>query len=243
MNIFFNIITYTLLCSIPDNKCLPASRLMQSVKPHDHDRPRIIPQHRLLHRSRHDYEEYACQEAFERNPEKVLRFHELRRRTVLDCHPHEGHRVIAAMPEACVITQNIDGMHQRAGSRNAIELHGSLWRLRCERCGVRKEDFGRNYETLRCDCGNWLRPAIVWFGDLLDETVMQKASEMIAHCDLFISIGTAGTVWPVAGYPALARKAEAFCIEINPEPSGAISYDLVIREPASRALPELFATK
>ena len=190
--------------------------------------------------SRYDHEEYACQEAFERDPEKVLRFHELRRRTVLDCHPHEGHRVIASMPEACVITQNIDGMHQRAGSRDVVELHGSLWRLRCEGCGAQKEDFGRDYETLRCECGDWLRPGIVWFGDLLDEMVMQKASEMIAHCDLFISIGTSGTVWPAAGYPALARKGGAFCIEINPEPSETIRYDLVIRDPASVALQKLF---
>lgn len=193
--------------------------------------------------SRYDYEEYACQEAFERDPEKVLRFHELRRRTVLDCHPHEGHRVIASMPEACVITQNIDGMHQRAGSSDVVELHGSLWRLRCEGCGTQKEDFGRDYETLKCECGNWLRPGIVWFGDMLNETVMQEASEMIASCDLFISIGTSGTVWPAAGFPALARNAGAFCVEINPEPSGAIRYDLVISELASTELPELFAMK
>jgi NAD-dependent deacetylase len=193
--------------------------------------------------SRYDYQEYACQAAFERDPEKVLRFHELRRRTVLDCHPHDGHRLIAAMPEVCLITQNIDGMHQRAGSRDVVELHGSLWRLRCERCGAGKEDFGRSYETLRCDCGNWLRPAIVWFGDLLDEAVMHEASELISACDLFVSIGTSGAVWPAAGFPALARRAGAYCIEINPEPSGTISYDLVIREPASTALPRLFDMK
>jgi len=89
-----------------------------------------------------------------------------------------------------------------------------------------QEAFRRDYETLRCDCGNWLRPAIVWFGDLLDEAVMHLASEMISACDLFISIGTSGTVWPAAGYPALARKTGACCIEINLEPSGAIGYHL-----------------
>jgi NAD-dependent deacetylase len=193
--------------------------------------------------SQYDYEEYACQGAFGRDPEKVLRFHELRRRAVLDCHPHEGHRVIAAMPEARVITQNIDGMHQRAGCRNVVELHGSLWQLRCEKCGVQKKDLGRSYETLRCACGHWLRPGIIWFGDMLDEAVMRKASEMITTCDLFISIGTSGTVWPAAGFPAIAREAGAYCIEINPEPSGATGYDLVIPEPAGTALPELFGTK
>ncbi|MCG8376151.1 MAG: NAD-dependent deacylase, partial [Chlorobiales bacterium] len=87
-------------------------------------------------------EEYACQQAFERNPEKVLDFHQKRRRAVLDCQPHDGHRVIASMPNARVVTQNIDGMHQRAGSSDVIELHGSLWRLRCQNCGFKKEDYG-----------------------------------------------------------------------------------------------------
>jgi len=191
--------------------------------------------------SQYDYEEYACQEAFERQPENVLRFHELRRQAVLDCEPHEGHRVIAGMPGAFVITQNIDGMHQRAGSKKVIELHGSLWRLRCEECGTLKEDFGREYKTLRCDCGCWLRPAITWFGDMLDEVVMQQALEILASCALFISIGTSGTVWPAAGFPELARQSGAYCIEINPEPSGATSYHQTIRGKAGRVLPELFA--
>ncbi|MBN1929647.1 MAG: NAD-dependent deacylase [Chlorobiaceae bacterium] len=191
----------------------------------------------------YDFAEYACQEAFERNPEKVLRFHELRRQAVLDCQPHAGHRVIAGMPEAFVVTQNIDGMHQRAGSEGVIELHGSLWRLRCERCGAAREDYGRKYETLRCECGHWLRPAITWFGDMLDEAVMRKASEIIDSCDLFIGIGTSGTVWPAAGFPELAWQAGAHCIEINPEPSGEACYHQSIRGKAGSVLPELFAAE
>ena len=185
-------------------------------------------------------EEYACQEAFERNPEKVLGFHEKRRRSVLDCHPHEGHRVIADMPSARVVTQNIDGMHQRAGSKEVIELHGSLWRLRCQSCGFRKEDYGERFETTRCNCGDRLRPDIIWFGDMLNAVVMSKASEAIRNCDLFISIGTSGTVWPAAGYPDLAKQSGAYCIEINPEPSGVTNYDRVIEGAAGEVLPELF---
>lgn len=188
----------------------------------------------------YDYETYACQRAFERDPEKVLEFHELRRSAVLDCQPHDGHRTIAGMPQACVVTQNIDGMHQRAGSRNVIELHGSLWRLRCDTCKSVKEDVGRRYESRRCGCGNWLRPDITWFGDLLDEKVMRQASARIAACDLFVSIGTSGTVWPAAGFPALARQAGAVCVEINPEPTASIRYDLVISQSACSALPGLF---
>jgi NAD-dependent deacetylase len=189
----------------------------------------------------YDYGEYACQKAFVRDPEKVLRFHELRRRAVLDCHPHAGHLVIAGMPESIVITQNIDGMHQRAGSRKVIELHGSLWRLRCELCGTMREDFGHDYQTLRCTCGNLFRPDITWFGDMLGESVMQIAAETVAECDLFISIGTSGCVWPAAGFPSLARRSGAYCIEINPEPSGATDYDRVIRGSAGEVLPGLFA--
>ncbi len=185
-------------------------------------------------------EEYACQQAFDRNPEKVLRFHEKRRRSVLECEPHEGHRLIAALPNASIVTQNIDGMHQRAGSRDVTELHGSLWRLRCQHCGARKEDGGESYETLRCSCGNWLRPDIIWFGDMLDAKVMNRAAESIASCDLFISIGTSGTVWPAAGYPDLARQSGAYCVEINPEPSGATVYDRIIEGSAGEVLPELF---
>lgn len=191
----------------------------------------------------YDFEEYACQRAFELDPEKVLRFHEIRRRSVLDCNPHAGHRVIAGITEASVVTQNIDGMHQRAGSAEVIELHGSLWRLRCDRCRMVKKDYGRNYETLRCGCGSWLRPDITWFGDMLDGAVMQKASKNIAACDLFISIGTSGTVWPAAGFPSLARDSGAYCIEINPEPSGATCYDRVIRGEAGKVLPDLFTGK
>jgi len=189
----------------------------------------------------YDYGEYACQKAFDSDPGKVLRFHELRRRAVLDCQPHAGHRVIAGMPEAIVITQNIDGMHQRAGSRKVIELHGSLWRLRCERCSTMHEDFGQEYQALFCSCGNRLRPDITWFGDMLDESVLQTAAEAVASCDLFISIGTSGSVWPAAGFPSLARNSGAFCIEINPEPSGATDYERVIRGGAREVLSELFS--
>jgi NAD-dependent deacetylase len=190
----------------------------------------------------YDFETYACQKAFDSNPEKVLHFHKIRRRAVLDCHPHEGHRLIAGMPGTFVITQNIDGMHQRAGSQGVIELHGSLWRLRCDNCRMVKEDYNQEFESLKCDCGNWLRPDIIWFGDMLDAGVMHKVTEIIASCDIFISIGTSGTVWPAAGFPSLARDSGAYCIEINPEPSGATEYHRIIQGEAGKVLPELFIT-
>jgi NAD-dependent deacetylase len=191
------------------------------------------------------WEDFACQAAFERDPQNVIVFHELRRRSVLSCQPHNGHYLISRLqtihPQISIITQNIDGMHQRAGSSNVVELHGSLWRLRCNRHGV-FEDHAESYKSHHCSiCGSWLRPDIVWFGDNLDQKVMKNALFIIANCDLFISIGTSGVVWPAAGFPQVAKDRGAFCIEINPEPNEASHlYDQSIRLSASGALERLF---
>ncbi len=193
----------------------------------------------------YNYEEYACQEAFDRNPEKVLKFHEVRRKAVLECEPHAGHAVIARLEKehsgVTVVTQNIDGMHQRAGSKRVMELHGSLWRVRCARHGITK-DTGPAFKNYQCpECNNWLRPDIVWFGDMLNQEVMMEAVTAIGTCDLFISIGTSGVVYPAAGFPKIAKDNGAYCVEINPEESPISGmYDRNIREAAGKALGELF---
>ena len=157
----------------------------------------------------YDYEEYACQAAFERDPEKVLRFHEMRREAVQACAPHAGHRALVTLEQerpddVLVVTQNTDGMHQRAGSRRVLELHGSLWRVRCPRHGT-WEDWGARYAAYRCEgCGAWLRPDLVWFGDVLDQRVLAEVAAAIQACDLFVSVGTSGVVWPAAGFQELA---------------------------------------
>ncbi len=169
----------------------------------------------------YNWEEYACQEAFERNPVEVLDFHELRRKTVLECQPHSGHIFISDLQNShenvTIVTQNIDGMHQQASTENVIELHGSLWRLRCNDCSIVIEDIGESFAKKKCDCCKYLRPDIVWFGDMLNQQVIQKASNAIKNCDLFISIGTSGVVWPAARFPQEAKSNSAYCIEINPE--------------------------
>jgi NAD-dependent deacetylase len=191
------------------------------------------------------WEEYACQEAFDDNPEKVLQFHELRRQSVLACKPHPGHFVVADLarkhPGVNVVTQNIDGMHQRAGNLEVIEVHGSLRRVRCPIHGI-FEDPGEKYRSFRCEqCGNWLRPDIIWFGDMLNLDVIHEATQVIGQCDLFISVGTSGAVWPAAGFPRDAKEHGARCIEINPEANDMSSiYDENIREAAGNALPKLF---
>ena len=195
--------------------------------------------------SQYNWEEYACQEAFDRDPEKVLKFHELRRKSVLACAPHAGHYSIANLekrhPQVRVVTQNIDGMHQRAGNLNVTELHGSLWRLRCPSHGI-SEDIGETFRSFKCEhCGTWLRPDITWFGDMLNQDVISEANVIIRRCDLFISIGTSGVVWPAAGFPKIARENGAYCIEINPEPNEMSGlYNENIREAAGSALPRLF---
>ncbi|MCX7634281.1 MAG: NAD-dependent deacylase, partial [Syntrophales bacterium] len=159
--------------------------------------------------------------------------------------PHEGHRVLAELqkrhPGVRIITQNIDGMHQRAGSSDVIELHGSLWRVRCEQHGV-WEDRGETYQRRTCPhCGTPLRPDIVWFEDRLDPYTINAALYAIRSADLFISIGTSGVVWPAAGFPQIAKDNGALCIEINPEANELSSlYDRCLRGKAGEVLPELF---
>lgn len=196
----------------------------------------------------HEYNwtEYACQRAFVANPEGVLDFHELRRIEALKCNPHTGHNIITQLqskfPKTTIVTQNIDGMHQRANSRNVTELHGSLWRMRCDTCDIHQNDDKCGvYKKRKCDCGKWLRPDIIWFQDMLNQRTIQQATEFISSCDLFISIGTSALVWPAAGFPNLAKNAGAFCIEINPEVTELSPlYHETIRSTASDGLNKLF---
>jgi NAD-dependent deacetylase len=166
---------------------------------------------------RYDYREYACQRAFDRDPERVWDFHDERRRFVASREPNEGHRIIAATPGATLVTQNIDGLHQRAGSSGVIELHGSLWRVRCGRCRTVAENLEAPVRSRRCACGTYLRPDIVWFEDMLDPETVRAAGDVIAQCDLLVSVGTSGVVYPAADLPRLALARGATCVEINPE--------------------------
>ncbi|TDU30829.1 NAD-dependent deacetylase [Panacagrimonas perspica] len=196
--------------------------------------------------SQYNYEAYACQRAFDADPVKVLDFHELRRSTVLACPPHAGHhhlaRLQAAFAHVDVITQNIDGMFQRAGVRVAAELHGSLWRLRCARHGIRSDEERGAFLERRCaDCDAWLQPDITWFEDNVDADVFARAGALVSHADLFVSVGTSGAVWPAAGFAQQARRAGARMIEINPEDNEASQlYDERVRAAASEAIPRLF---
>lgn len=192
------------------------------------------------------WEEYACQDAFDAEPRKVLDFHEQRRGRVLACEPHAGHRHLAALqaahPALTIITQNTDGMHQRAGARTVIELHGSLWRMRCGFHGAQEDLAAAAYARRECaECGAGLRPDITWFGDSVNGEVFARAGQLIAAAELFVAIGTSGIVYPAAGLIPLAARAGARMIEINvdeTEMSGLFGER--VREAAGTAVPGMF---
>jgi NAD-dependent deacetylase len=192
----------------------------------------------------YNYEDYACQRAFDRAPEKVWDFHDKRRAAVAACAPNPGHRVVSTVqgsrPGTTIVTQNIDGMHQRAGAKDVIELHGSLWRVRCDSCAKVRPDESMPMSPRQCDCGAYWRPDIVWFEDSLDERVIRRAEAALAGCDLLVSVGTSAVVYPAAQLPRIAVAQGATTVEINLEDTPMSHlYQHRLRGKASEVLAEL----
>lgn len=195
----------------------------------------------------HRVEDVATPEAFARNPQLVWEFYEMRRVQAASASPNPGHVSIAAMQrrfeDFTLITQNVDGLHQRAGSTDVLEVHGSLWRIDCRRCGTTREDRQTPQPTLppKCQrCGEIERPAIVWFGEALPEDVYLAGVDAVERCNVFIVVGTSAQVYPVAGLIPLARRTGSIVIEINPEAS-ALSHmaHVELRGKAGEVLPKL----
>lgn len=192
----------------------------------------------------YDYESCACQAAFTRDPEHVWEFHNYRRELVAKCAPNQGHTLIAraeqALPRVTVVTQNIDGLHQLAGSERVLELHGSLWRTRCDDCGAKEHDRSAPLERIKCTCGSYKRPNIVWFGDMLFMDVLEEVMDAMADCDLLVSIGTSAVVYPAAELPMIAKRNGAMLVEINPDVTPlSEAYDLCLRGTATEMLQEI----
>jgi len=192
----------------------------------------------------YDYEEYACQRAFDRDPERVWDFHDKRRAAVAACQPNPGHLVVAklqaAKPDTVILTQNIDGMHQRAGAAVLAELHGSLWRVRCDREGTVQENHDLPIRPRRCACGAYLRPDIVWFEDALKADVVERAIAALQACDLLVSVGTSAVVFPAADLPRIAVARGATTVEINLEDTPMSHlYQHRLRGKASELLAEI----
>jgi NAD-dependent deacetylase len=188
----------------------------------------------------------ATPEAFARNPKLVWEFYNWRRELIAPLSPNPGHFALAEIerrvPGFTLITQNIDGLHKKAGSRNIIELHGNLWKVRCTRCQQVVEDLRAPMPELPAcqSCASLLRPHVVWFGEMLEPQVLDAAYEAVSGCDLMIVIGTSGTVQPAASMGMAAKRNGALVAEINLEPTPySDAYDISILGKSGEILPLL----
>lgn len=169
-------------------------------------------------------EDLATPVAFARNPLLVWEWYEWRRSLIRAAQPNDAHLSIARLREAIVITQNVDGLHARAGSQRVIELHGNLFRVRCVRHGDVQAALDA-FDDLppKCACGALLRPDVVWFGETLPEGAFEEAEDAVRRADLLLVIGTSGVVYPAAG---LVRLHRGLSIEINPQAGGGCALSI-----------------
>lgn len=179
--------------------------------------------------ARFDPEDLATPEAFARDPENVSRWYDSRRQKCLACAPNAGHLALVRMQDGVearggrftLLTQNVDRLHQRAGSRGVVELHGSLMAWRCTRTGAEHEPPPAPFTEFppRSPAGAPMRPGVVWFGEMLPEAALGSAHAALESCDLFFSIGTSAVVQPAAGFVTIADRAGARTVEINLHPT------------------------
>jgi NAD-dependent deacetylase len=174
--------------------------------------------------ARYDPHELATPEAFQRHPERVWEWYRWRQALIKDARPNRGHlalvRLVELVPTFTLVTQNVDGLHQQAGNRGVIELHGNIHRTICSVEGTHRqvgsaidEDEGR---LPRCvSCGALLRPDVVWFGEALPRTALTAAVAAVDTCDMFFSVGTSALVYPAAALPQMAAQGGAVTVEIN----------------------------
>jgi len=190
----------------------------------------------------------ATPSAFQRNPKLVWEWYAWRRKLVSGVQPNPAHMALAEMerlfPRFHLIPQNVDGLHQRAGSRNVLELHGNITRTKCFDEGTVVDEWPESAEVPpRCPrCGGMLRPDVVWFEEPLPEREITEAFAASRACDVFLCIGTSAVVYPAASLPIEALEAGATVVEVNPEPTPFTHRaHFVLAGPAGKVLPELVA--
>jgi NAD-dependent deacetylase len=192
-------------------------------------------------------EELATPEAFQKDPKLVWEWYDWRRSIVKEARPNPGHYALAQMenekPNFTLITQNIDGLHQLAGSRNIIEMHGNLWQIRCTRCGVIEQNHDAPLKELppKCkNCGGLGRPNVVWFGEIIPMSVIDSALIATEKCQVMLIVGTSGVVEPAASIGLVAKHTGKTVIEVNLEttPNSSL-YDLSILGKSGEILPML----
>jgi NAD-dependent deacetylase len=188
----------------------------------------------------------ATPQAFARDPKLVWNFYNWRRELLAPLQPNPAHKALVRLeekiPQFSLITQNIDDLHHRAGSKNLVELHGNIWMVRCTRCHVvsRNEEVPLP-ELPECkECGGLLRPQVVWFGEQLDPTILDKAVAAIHSCDTMLVIGTSALVQPAASLAIVAKEQGARVVEINLEPTPySHKLDLALQGKAGEILPQV----
>ncbi len=200
--------------------------------------------------AKYDPMELATAEAYARDPAFVWAWYMDRFGLIEQAQPNPGHAALAELAELVpltIVTQNIDGLHQRAGSRDVIELHGSALRFKClegRHTGLSLADLAGSDETPpRCPhCGEIVRPDIVWFGEALPGAALERAFDLAAGCEVLLAVGTSGVVYPAAMVPVLAQQAGAALIDVNPEPNAIASMaDWFLQGPGGELLPRLVA--
>ena len=195
---------------------------------------------------KYDPMKLASIDAFYDDPKLVWEWYEDRRKNILAVKPNEGHFAISQMEEfkdVIVLTQNIDGLHQRSGSTNVLELHGSIIRIKCTVCDF-TDNITENFESLppKCKCGSMLRPDVVWFGEPLRQNIWQSAMKEASVCDVMIIVGTSLVVSPANTLPVYAKQNGAILIEVNPEKT-VMSNDMALSVQATsvETLPKLLS--
>ena len=194
----------------------------------------------------YDPADLATPEAFLRDPELIWRWYRWRRELVAAAEPNPGHLALASLaelvPRLTLVTQNVDGLHQRAGSPDVIEFHGNLFEDRCFVEGCTVEADHETAVPLCPACGAQIRPGVVWFGEAIPERALNASLAAAAECDLYLSIGTSSLVYPAAGLVEIALRNEATVVEINPNPTmQASAFSYSIAATAGSALPKIIA--
>lgn len=192
----------------------------------------------------YDPQALATPEGFALNPRLVWDWYAQRRASIAVVQPNPGHVALAALEQRferfTLVTQNIDSLHQRAGSREVVELHGNITRVKCSLEQRVVSDFAEGESPPRCPCGAYLRPDVVWFGEMLPADALARAEDAAEHCDVFLSIGTSAQVYPAAELPLRALSAGATVVEINPERTALTRHiQFALQGAAGKVLPLL----
>lgn len=194
-------------------------------------------------------EDLATPEAFARDPKLVWEWYDWRRGLIGKAAPNAAHRALVELeirkPQFTLITQNVDGLHDLAGSGKILKLHGDIWRMRCTECGA---NFPNRRVPLpkippHCACGGMARPGVVWFGEALPEGIMREAEHAAGGAEVFLVVGTSAVVYPAAGLIPYAKQAGARVIEVNAEPTAATAIvDCALHGRAGEILPQIITS-